>query len=315
VSTRLAHWILAISLASVAAPPSHARGLSFNTSYSDGDKRIESCSDIEMRFWRDDWGRSDIVTARRSQTLSLGSNASKSLKVEGTNRGGVRVQPSTDGKLSALICMAAGATSDKAAEAILDRLSVVNEGGVLRVDGPEDDDDWAGMIVLSVPDGLTLDVSATNGPLRVGDVDGRFTLRTTNGPIKVMNVGGVVDAQAQNGPIKFRGHSGDVSLVAENGPISVELDAREWTGKRLEASTQNGPLKLNVPDDMKSGVEVTSSRWAPWSGAWRSGERPWGSRTYRIGDDQVRVRLSTVNGPVKIMGPQPAASKARGVEI
>jgi DUF4097 and DUF4098 domain-containing protein YvlB len=163
-----------------------------------------------------------------------------------------------------------------------------------------------------VPNGLTLAASATNGQLRVGDVNGSFTLRSTNGPIKVVNVGGVVDAQAQNGPIKFLGHSGDVSLIAQNGPISVELDAKEWTGKRLEASTQNGPLKLSVPDDMESGVEVTSPRWAPWHGSWRSGD---GSRTYRIGHDPVRVRLSTVNGPVKIRGPVATAPKARGEEI
>ena len=312
--TRPIHWILAVTFASVGVTPLHAGSLSFTSSYSDGNARIESCSDIEMRFSRNGWGTDDIVTARRSQTLTLATSAAKALKVEGTNRGGVRVQPATDGKFSALICTAAGATSDKAAEAILDRLSVVNQGGVLRVDGPEDDDNWAGMIVLSVPDGSTLDVSATNGPVLVGDVKGSFTLRTTNGPIKVVNVGGIVNAQAQNGPIKFMGHSGDVSLSAQNGPVSVELDASEWTGKRLEASTQNGPLKLRVPDDMKSGVEVTSSRWAPWSGAWRSGGG-WGPRTYRIGDDPVRVRLSTVSGPVKILGPEPTAKKARGVEI
>ena len=309
--TRPIHWILAVTLASVSVTPARAGHLSFNIR-SEGDERIESCSDIEMSFSRKGWGRDDIVTARRSQTLALGT-ALRSLRVEGPNCGGVRIQPATDGKYSALICMAAGATSDQAAEKILEGLRVVNSGGVLRVDGPEDDD-WAGMIVLSVPDGSTLDVSSTNGPLHVGDVDGRFTLRTTNGPIKVVNVGGVVDARAQNGPIKFRGHSGDVYLSAQNGPIVVDVDASEWTGKRLDASTQNGPLKLSVPDDMKSGVEVTSSRWAPWSGGWRSSD-PWGgSRTYRIGDDQVRVRLSTVNGPVKIIGPA-AAKKARGVEI
>lgn len=310
MSTRPIHWILAVTLASVGVTPSHARSLSFNMNYPDGDQRIESCSDVEMKFSRDGWGSDDILTARRSQTIPVTANASKPLRIEGSNSGGVRIQPSTDGKVSALICMAAGATSDKTAEAILDKLHIVNEGGVLRVDGPEDDD-WAALVVLSVPNGLTLSASATNGQLRVGDVNGSFTLRSTNGPIKVVNVGGMVDAQAQNGPIKFLGHSGDVSLVAQNGPISVELDAREWTGKRLEASTQNGPLKLSVPDDMKSGVEVTSARWSPWQGHWRSGD---GSRTYRIGNDPVRVRLTTVNGPVKIRGPV-AAPKARGEEI
>ena len=309
--TRPIHWILAVTLASVAVTPSHASGLSFNTR-TEGDERIESCSDIEMTFSRNGWGRDDIVTARRSQTLAF-STGSRPLKVEGSNCGGVRIQRSTDGRYSALICMAAAATSDQAAEKILDRLSVVSAGGVLRVDGPEDDD-WGAMIVLSVPNGSTLDASSMNSPLHVGNVDGRFTLRTTNGPIKVVNVGGTVDARAENGPIKFRGHSGDVYLSAQNGPIVVDVDASEWTGKRLDASTENGPLKLSVPDDMKSGVEVTSSRWAPWSGGWRSSD-PWGPRTYRIGDEQVRVRLSTVNGPVKIIGPTATAKKARGVEI
>ena len=313
MTTRPIPWILAVTFASLAFTPAHAGGLGFTTNYADGDERVESCSDIEMRFWKEGWGKGDVVTLRRSQTLSLGSSASKPLMVEG-NRGGVRVQPSADGKTSALICMAAGAASDKEGEAILDQLRVVNEGGVLRVDGPEDEE-WAAIIVLSVPDGMTLDLSATNGPLRVGDVDGRFKLRTTNGPIKVSHVGGVVDARAQNGPIKFTGHQGDVSLVAQNGPVSVDLDAKVWSGKGLEASTQNGPLKVGVPDDIKSGVEVTSSRWAPWAGSWRSGEEPWGPRTYRVGDDPVRVRLSTVNGPVKIRGPVAKAPKARGVEI
>jgi len=311
VSTRPIHWLLAVTLASVGVTPSHARNLSFTMNYTEGDQRIESCSDVEMRFSRNGWSGDDIVTAHRSQTLSLITNASKPLRIECTNSGGVRVQPSTDGKVSALICMAAGATSDKSAEAILDKLSIVNEGGVLRVDGPEDDD-WAALVVLSVPNGLTLAATATNGQLRVGDVNGSFTLRSTNGPIKVVNVGGVVDARSQNGPIKFQGHSGDVSLIAQNGPISVDLDAKEWTGKRLEASTQNGPLKLSVPDDMKSGVEVTSSRWSQWYGSGHSGD---GWRTYRTGSDPVRVRLSTVNGPVKIRGPVSSAPKARGEEI
>ena len=318
MSTRPIPWILAVTVASVAFTPAHAGGLSFTTNYSDGDERVESCSDIEMRFWKDGWGKGDVVTLRRSQTLSLGSNMSKPLRVEGSDRGGVRVQPSKDGSASALICMAAGASSDKSAEAILDHLSVVNERGVLRVNGPEDED-WAAIIVLSVPDGSTLDLNAANGPLRVGDVDGRFTLRTANGPIKLSHVSGVVDARAQNGPIKFTGHSGDVSLVAQNGPVSVDLDAKEWSGKGLEASTQNGPLRLSVPDDVKSGVELTSSRWAPWGGAWRADEGPWnGSRTYRIGGDPVRVRLSTVNGPVKITGPVSTGRSvkgAKGVEI
>jgi len=313
VTPRHLVWILAASIAATAAAPARAADLSFNTRI-EGPGRIDSCSDIEMQFSKHGRGEDDIVTARRSQTLSLGSDVKRPLRVEASDRGGCRVQPSTDGSFSALVCMAAGATSDGDGEKILDRLHVENNGGVLRVVGP-DTGDWAAIIVLSVPTGSTLDMSAKNGPIVLGDVVGNFTVRTTNGPIKLSHVGGVVDASADNGPIKFRGHSGDVTLLAQNGPISVELDAVEWSGKQLDASTHNGPLRLSVPDGMKSGVEVTGSIWSPtkWKGAWTpSHGSMMGAHRYHFGGDRTLVRLSTVNGPVKLEGMQPAP---RGVEI
>jgi hypothetical protein len=316
VTPRHLVWILAASIAASTAAPARARAhnLSYTTNF-DGDKRIESCSDLEMRFWSDEHDLDGIVTARRSQTLTLGADARKALKVEASDRGGVRVQPSTDGTFSALICMSAGATSNSAGEKILDQLSVQSTGGVLRVNGP-DGEDWAAIIVLSVPDGATLDMSASNGPLQIGDVEGRFTLRTTNGPIKLSQVRGVVDARATNGPIKFTGHAGDVMLSAQNGPIELELDAVEWKGKRLDASTQNGPIKVVVPDDIKTGVDVTGSRWSPikWNGATQSEESlEDGARRFHFGGEPTRVRVSTVNGPMKIFAP--AAKTSRGIKI
>jgi hypothetical protein len=314
VSPRHIVWILAAAIAAAAAAPARAGDLNFNTRI-DQPGRIDSCSDIEMWFGKHDDDR-DVATARRSQTLALGSDVKRPLRVEAADRGGCRVQPATDGKFSALVCMAAGATSTSDGEKILDRLRVENANGVLRVSGP-DSDDWAAVIVLSVPAGSTLDLTATNGPLVIGDVDGRFTLRTTNGPIKLAHVGGVVDARADNGPIKFLGHAGDVTLAAQNGPIDVELDAVEWHGKQLDASTHNGPLKLSVPDGMKSGVDVTASRWSPikWGkSAWGPGRgSSGGEHSYHFGGDHTLVRLSTVNGPVKLTGP--GSPRGGGVEI
>jgi hypothetical protein len=314
-------------LALLIAPPTtaptaafaHSSDLSFN-SRIDHDGRVDSCDDIEMEF-RKDWGRDGIVTVRRSQTIALGADVKKALRLEAADRGGIRVQPALDGKFSALVCTAAGAESNGAGEKILDRLTVVNAGGVLRVDGP-DTDDWAAIIVLSVPAGSTLDLESTNGPLQMGDVDGRFTVRTSNGPIKLSGVKGVVDARAENGPIKFRGHAGDVTLTAQNGPVDVEVDAAEWSGKRLDASTRNGPIKVSVPEDMKSGVEVTASRWSPTrlNGASPDWSEDGDGRHYHWGSDPTLIRVSTVNGPMKIFGPSTntkakTKSKPRGDEI
>jgi len=313
VYTRPLSWILSVTLASVAAVPARADGLNFTNAY-DGNKRIESCSDMEMKFWKTEPGEDGIVTVRRSQTVSLASHASKPLKVEASDRGYIHVQPSTDGSFSALVCMAAGAASNGDAEAILHGLSVESSDGHLTVNGP-DDGRWAAMIVLSVPAGVTLDLSATNGNLQLNDVDGKFTLRTKNGPIAMAHVSGLVDARTDNGPIQFRGHAGDVRLIAQNGPVDVILDAARWSGKGLDASTQNGPLKLTAPDDLKSGVEVMGSWGSPatWNGVPQPirGQMS-DSRKYHFGSDEIVVQLSTMKGPVEIEGPK---GRARGVKI
>jgi hypothetical protein len=299
------NWILAVALASVAAVPARAGGLSFTCS-SDGDKRIESCSDLKMTFWKSERGTDGIATVRRSETLALGAYASKTFAVEASDRGGIRVQPSTDGSFSALVCMAAGAASNDHAQAIVDGLRVENRDGHLTVNGP-DTDDWAATIVLSVPAGVTLDLSATNGGLQLSDVNGHFTLRTENGPIGMTQASGVVDARTDNGPIQFRGHAGDVRLTAQNGPVQVNLDAPKWSGKGLDASTQNGPIALTAPDDMKSGVEVTGSRMSPatWNGMPQPIEAQGsGSRRYHFGSDEIVVRLSTERGPMEIKAPK-----------
>jgi len=270
----------------------------------DHDGPITSCSDFEMRFGQDG---DDIVTVRRDKTLVVKEPGSGPLRVRPGEHGGVFVQPSTDGGYSALVCMAAGARSSQDADAILDQVQIENTDGTLSVSCPESD--WAAYIVLSVPPDVVLDLGTTNGPLNLWDVSGNFTLRTTNGPISIAGTNGVVDAQTQNGPIKFTGHEGDVRLEAQNGPVKVTLDDATWTGRGLDASTQNGPAKLEAPDSLNAGVEIHGSWHSPvkvnGAKSWR-GVGPGGPRYYRLGSGPVLVRLSTVNGPLEIKGPEPA---------
>jgi hypothetical protein len=159
-ATRVPVLLLALGLVS-SAMPSAARDLSFNFRVDlDEDKRITSCSDIEMRFGEKG---DDVVTGRRDKTLVVTAPGSGPLRVRPGEQGGVHVQPSEDGGYSALVCMAAGAQSTKDADAILDRIRIENTNGTLSVTGPEGD--WAAFVVLSVPREATLDLSATNGPL------------------------------------------------------------------------------------------------------------------------------------------------------
>jgi len=295
--------LLALSLVP-AAGPATARDLSYNFRIDvDDGQRITSCSQIDMRFGEE--GDRDVVTVRRDKSLVVPSPGSGPLRVRPGIKGGIRVQPSEDGGISALVCLAAGSSSANDGDAILDQVRIENAGGTLSLSGP--DRDWAGYIVLSVPRDLTLDLSALNGPLTLRDVTGRFTLRTTNGPISIAGTNGVVVAEAVNGPIKFTGHAGDVRLTALNGPIKVTLDDPKWSGKGLDASTQNGPVKLDAPSSLQAGVLVQGSWHSPVK---VNGVKSWpsvrsnGAQSYRLGDGPVIVRISTVNGPLEFSGPR-----------
>jgi hypothetical protein len=305
---------LAASSVPAGAHPGHGDGISFTTNL-DHDKPVLTCADVEMTFSKDRKG--DLVTIRRDRSVPIELGSSP-LKVIAARSGGVRVQAAPGAEASAVVCMAACGDNEGEANGILDQLEIVHANGELTVKGPEQSN-WAAYVLLSVPKDVALDLEAENGSLAMHGVSGTFTLRTTNGPISIAEVSGKVDGEAVNGPIHYKGHAGDVRLAAQNGPVGVKLDAATWSGKGLDASTQNGPLDLTAPADLKTGVEVEASQHSPfhWTSGGENGARWDGDRTVRLGAGPVLVRLSTVNGPVNIKGPArtKARSAAKGVRI
>jgi hypothetical protein len=305
---RHAAWALALLLVPAIAIARHHNSQNFNLNIH-GDKDRITCADIDMDW--NDHASDGASTVRREQTVPITSSGALNLRVRAPERGGIRVQTSTDGSASALVCMAASAGNEAAANSVLGKIVAQSESGELTVTGPEDEQ-WAAYIVLSVPNNATLDLSSGNGEISLRGVNGQFTLRTQNGPISMVAVSGVVDCEAQNGPIQFRGHAGDIRLAAQNGPLGVKLDAPTWTGKGLDAHTTNGPVQLSAPDGMRSGVQVECSGNSPfsWNGATSFfGDEGPRSHTVLLGDGPVMVHLSTVNGPVNISGPKKSSSK------
>jgi hypothetical protein len=67
---------------------------------------------------------------------------------------------------------------------------------------------------------------------------------------------------------------------------------------------------------MRSGVEVTGSRWSPtkWNGVSQPARaQQAGSPRYHFGGGNTLVRVSTVNGPLKIFAP--GTRTPRGIEL
>ena len=304
--------VLAISLACSPTRADDDRDdISFTMNVKgDHDRDVITCSDVDMKFWSGRHMNDDLANVRRDQTVSVSAPRSGPLRVSASNHGAVWVQPSSNGALSATICTVAGEGSQSASNALLDQLRIVNQGGELRVEGP-DEGNWASYVILSVPRGISLDMEAENGALDARGVSGTFSMRTQNGPIAMANASGKITAHAANGPLGFKGHEGDIDLKAENGPVTVKLNEPTWTGKGLDASTQNGPITVVTPDGLKTGVRIEGSDNSPlsWKGHGTMVTSDWtNGRTIVLGKGPILVRVSTVNGPVTIKSSSPASS-------
>ena len=256
---------------------------------------VRDCDDYDINF-----GYQQPLRGEEERTIPASTS---SLRVDAAENGGVTVSGWDRNEYSIKACKAAIGSGGTSAEEKLRQIHLVITGGHVKISGPEDGD-WIAHLIVLAPAGAVLELSATNGPIDVRHVSGKFQARSENGPIALRDISGEGRAETQNGPISFRGSSGTLRLRAENGPISIELTGNRWEGGELDASTQNGPVSLSLPANYQSAVRVDASEHSPVSchaiqcrQSVRTWEHP--SRIEFNGASPV-VRLSTVNGPVSI---------------
>jgi DUF4097 and DUF4098 domain-containing protein YvlB len=253
------------------------------------------CSRISMMFGDDVVGRAVRYT---SVPLSVGV-----LDVQPESNGGVEIERGAGSNYLVTACIGAGAATAAEARAAAEAVRLVVEGGRVRVENDGRAHSWSVHLIVEAPENARIQVQTSNGPIGVSGVSGEITARSSNGPIGLNDVRGRVSARAQNGPIGVTGSRGDLDIQTDNGPISIILTGTRWEG-RLDARAHNGPLKVEIPDNYQSGVEVTSTGRSPWQCgiAACTGGRSWDddSRTLRVGGDPVVVRVATANGPVTV---------------
>jgi hypothetical protein len=248
----------------------------------------------------------DFEVARATQRASIPATAGP-LDVRPDFNGGVRIEHGTGGVYGITACIAAGARSQTEAQAAAAGVRLDVQGATVRVRGAEAARlrSLSVQLIVTAPDGASIQAETSNGPIGVRDFAGTLDLRASNGPISLHGVEGDVKAHASNGPISVTGSRGEFDVQTANGPINVRFDGQRWDG-HLTARASNGPLTVTVPADFQSGVEVRSGGHAPWScraaACGSAGARDWddSSRMLHIGSDPIVVRLSTVNGPVTV---------------
>ncbi|MFL6275739.1 MAG: DUF4097 family beta strand repeat-containing protein [Blastocatellia bacterium] len=260
------------------------------------EKEIRDCSQMRLTV-------PDGEVLRSEQTMTLPQNSGSTLRIQAPHNGGIFVQGWDRSDYSIKACMGAAGDSAADARAVLDQLLLSVHDGQLSVQGP-DGETWIGYLLVQAPNGASLDLESTNGPIGLNGLSATVQARTTNGPISFTDVSGKIKARAQNGPINVSGNRGEYHLEAQNGPIGVDLEGGQWESGELEATTQNGPLTLTLPEGYQSPVRVESAGHSPvecravqCKQAMRTWDRP---NVIEFGESAPVIRMSTVNGPVTI---------------
>jgi len=185
--------------------------------------------------WNDDRGRACEV---RDVPVRL---AGRSLEIDGRQNGSIRVQAWDGDAVKVTARLQANARSDADAQALLKDIRIDSDGRRVSADASNDRgyrSGWSASYVVMVPRRFDLSLDANNGSLGVEGVSGKLDLRTTNGSVTLNDVGGDVHARTQN------------------GSVNVQLAGKSWDGEGLDAVTQNGSVRLAVPESYAATLET-----------------------------------------------------------
>jgi len=236
--------------------------------------------DLAQGRMRDEW--------RRTYTISPGG------RLEIVNQTGrIEVEPASGPIVELLVERSVQGGSDEESRAILDQLQMTEEVSPARVKvemKPPNETEGRlfsrrGVLLryrVRVPEGLTVVLRNGDGPIRLGDVKGRFEAATTNGGITAEDITGSIKATSVNGgvQIEMAAVAGDIEAAATNGGVRVRLP--RGTKATLDATSVNGGV--SVDDDL--GLQAAETSRERVSGTLNGG----GSK----------IVASTVNGGVRI---------------
>ena len=126
------------------------------------------------------------------------------------------------------------------------KIDVSSPSGSVRVRASKLSDfhhNMGARFTVRVPKRATLDLSTSNGHLRIEDVEGNARLRTSNGPIRVERLKGELEARTSNGGIDVDYLEGDAKLHTSNGAIRAEA-----SHGLFDAVTSNGSITARLND-------------------------------------------------------------------
>lgn len=188
----------------------------------------------EESFGRDRAGFCEVrefTMAASGATVNVDASPNGGISVEGSARGDILVQAR----------VVATAADESRAREIAKSVQVTAAGTTVDSSGPSglrDREGWHVSFRLFVPTQTSVDLRTVNGGIKITDVDGQIVFRTVNGGVKLARL------------------AGDVRGGTNNGGIDIDLDGVAWRGEGLDVQTQNGGVRVAIPEQYSARLET-----------------------------------------------------------
>lgn len=227
------------------------------------------------------------ATADWRKTYQLPSGG----RVEISNvNGRINVEPSGSNAVEVVAEKSARGSSEEAAKAALERVTIVDESNASGVRIQTKVERSHGLFGGNVEVAYRVRVPA--------GAEVRFT--TVNGGIEVERLEGRIDVETVNGGISARDIKGTIEASTVNGGLDVDLSAVGSGGVRLECT--NGGIKLRLPSSARGDILARvvnggiDTEGLPIEASERSRRRFEG----RMNGGGARIDLQGTNGGIRI---------------
>lgn len=137
-------------------------------------------------------------------------------------------------------------------------------------------------LIIKIPAKLQVYVTITNGKIVADNLQSESKLENVNGSIYVKNCSGMLNLETVNGSIKANVDSTS-GITAETVNGSISIGNLKYVNAEIDASSSHGKVKFENLNFSSSSTDKKSL-------------------TGRLGDGKNQIKLSTVNGSIKLDG-------------
>jgi hypothetical protein len=263
------------------------------------------------------------VPAEQTETREWSSTGITRI-VAGTENGAISVSARADTGIQALITRSCRGADREDAEKHLADIVITDSthGGTLflQADMPNwNARSYGADFDIAAPAATALDLTTSNGAVRIVGIVADITARTSNGAMEAANCAGAISMSTSNGAVTLTSTTGAAVIVTTNGRVTAaphqgSIDARTTNGAMdcdlarfdtTDAATlhsSNGRVTVSLPADASVSFDAASSngrvRVEGFSVNYTLNDVA--HRRGTIGSGRATLNITTSNGDVTI---------------